>query len=215
MSSKRFQSSAFTLIELLIVVAIIAILAAIAVPNFLEAQMRAKVSSAWADMRTITVGLESYRVDNNRYPVTEETPGVYPDSPFNQIGGGFFSYAGRLTTPVAFLSSVPKDQFTRIDRGAVVGQGWDYYEYWSSTPQRNFPNGGLPTKPGVFWDLFADSTAYVIWSYGPNRTPGPTGAFGAPWLAFDVNNVYDPSNGTVSNGNLYFAGPGSQIPGGK
>jgi prepilin-type N-terminal cleavage/methylation domain-containing protein len=34
----------FTLIELLIVVAIIAILAAIAVPNFLEAQVRAKVS---------------------------------------------------------------------------------------------------------------------------------------------------------------------------
>ena len=59
---------AFTLIELLIVVAIIAILAAIAVPNFLEAQMRAKVSRCNADMRTIATGLESYRVDNNSLP---------------------------------------------------------------------------------------------------------------------------------------------------
>ena len=41
----------FTLIELLIVVAIIAILAAIAVPNFLEAQVRAKVSRAKTDLR--------------------------------------------------------------------------------------------------------------------------------------------------------------------
>ena len=56
---------AFTLIELLIVVAIIAILAAIAVPNFLEAQVRSKISRAKADMRTEVVALESYRVDYN------------------------------------------------------------------------------------------------------------------------------------------------------
>ncbi|NQU44909.1 prepilin-type N-terminal cleavage/methylation domain-containing protein, partial [bacterium] len=59
---------AFTLIELLIVVAIIAILAGIAVPNFLEAQVRAKVSKAKSDLRTVATGLEAYHVDNNRYP---------------------------------------------------------------------------------------------------------------------------------------------------
>ena len=58
----------FTLIELLIVVAIIAILAAIAIPNFLAAQIRAKVSRAKGEMRTVATALEAYAVDYNSYP---------------------------------------------------------------------------------------------------------------------------------------------------
>ena len=58
----------FTLIELLIVVAIIAILAAIAVPNFLEAQTRAKVARVKNDLRSVATAIEAYRVDTNKYP---------------------------------------------------------------------------------------------------------------------------------------------------
>ncbi len=59
-------SKAFTLIELLIVVAIIAILAAIAVPNFLEAQTRAKVSRVKSDFRTMATAIETYALDKKR-----------------------------------------------------------------------------------------------------------------------------------------------------
>ncbi len=62
------MKKAFTLIELLIVVAIIAILAAIAVPNFLEAQTRAKVSRVLSDQRTYATALETYMIDNSAYP---------------------------------------------------------------------------------------------------------------------------------------------------
>ncbi|HPA46471.1 MAG TPA: prepilin-type N-terminal cleavage/methylation domain-containing protein, partial [bacterium] len=62
------KKAAFTLIELLIVVAIIGILAAIAVPNFMNARMRASVSRAQSDLRNLSVALESYRLDNNHYP---------------------------------------------------------------------------------------------------------------------------------------------------
>ncbi|MGB9693004.1 MAG: type IV pilin protein, partial [Candidatus Sumerlaeaceae bacterium] len=48
---------AFTLIELLIVVAIISILAGIALVNFLDAQVRSKASRAKADMKTVVTAL--------------------------------------------------------------------------------------------------------------------------------------------------------------
>ncbi len=59
---------AFTLIELLIVVAIIGILAAIAVPNFLNAQTRAKVSRSISDIRNTDLAIHSYMVDNTTVP---------------------------------------------------------------------------------------------------------------------------------------------------
>ncbi len=59
---------AFTLIELLIVVAIIAILAAIAVPNFLEAQIRSKASRVKTELRTLATAVESYYTDWNVPP---------------------------------------------------------------------------------------------------------------------------------------------------
>jgi type II secretory pathway pseudopilin PulG len=52
----------------LVLVAILGILAAIAIPNFLTAMNRAKQKRTVADMRTLATAMDSYVVDENRYP---------------------------------------------------------------------------------------------------------------------------------------------------
>jgi type IV pilus assembly protein PilA len=60
----------FTLIELMIVVAIIGILAAIAIPNFMNYQCKAKQSEAKSNLGNIKTMMEAYRAEYDRYPGT-------------------------------------------------------------------------------------------------------------------------------------------------
>jgi len=60
----------FTLVELMIVIVIIGILVAIALPNFVASQNRAKISSVKANMRTLQVTVETFGVDYTRYPAS-------------------------------------------------------------------------------------------------------------------------------------------------
>lgn len=58
----------FTLVELLVVVAIIGILAAIAIPQFAAYRTRAYNSAAQSDLRNFKTALESVYADNQKYP---------------------------------------------------------------------------------------------------------------------------------------------------
>jgi prepilin-type N-terminal cleavage/methylation domain-containing protein len=187
---------AFTLIELLITVAIIAILAAIAVPNFLEAQVRSKVARAKADLRTVALGLEQYHVDYNAYP-------------------DIFTRIRVITTPISYLTSMPRDVFraqqTVGDRpwqqrwyryGAMpldsasryalasVGPDTDIDTYLDDNPDNEDSldfapsNDALRLYPGHSTDLFSDVGAVV----------------GSSTFKYVL---YDATNGTVSSGDIF------------
>jgi len=64
----RKGAKGFSLIELLIVVAIIGILAAIAIPNLLTAQTKAKISKALAESKLLVTQSQLYQADKNVYP---------------------------------------------------------------------------------------------------------------------------------------------------
>ncbi len=203
------RPKAFTLIELLIVVAIIAILAAIAVPNFLEAQTRSKVSRQLSNMRTMVTAIEMYTVDHNKIPLgTQNGPGAggttgafgpRPGGTWSVIEQwkmypGFQDYAGGLTTPIAYVTSAgTMEDIFRFPHGFVepLARQMMYLpsNWYSGNTQRLQEN-----RYG----------AWTIRSAGPDTYDqnhmdqlGDYGAGG--WNLAS----YDPTNGTISAGDIY------------
>lgn len=216
------KKQGFTLIELLIVVAIIAILAAIAVPNFLEAQVRSKVSRAYADMRTIATAIESYSVDYNQPPLN-------PPLSSNT----FYVTPYILTTPIAYITSMPLDPFSKTGKTDNISPAQKdqvkYYDYYTIMTTEDYMGYVMETGEEVI-TLAVDASGvlsnmanqqalrkygrWLQWSMGPdgqfwiqeddwvsNSGNSPLKAPIHGWgYSFDV--PYDATNGTVSFGNL-------------
>ena len=103
----------FTLVEIMIVVAIIVLLAAIAIPNLLRARLNANESAAVAGLHTISTAAQSYRAVNPLYPsevdsldTTGSTPPYIDDAlatPTTGKQGYIFSIRG--ATGSVFIST--------------------------------------------------------------------------------------------------------------
>lgn len=62
----------FTLLELMVVVVIIGVLGALIVPNFMDRPNEARVTAAKTDIASIMQALKLYKLDNHRYPSSEQ-----------------------------------------------------------------------------------------------------------------------------------------------
>src|SRR6201981_1704456 len=70
--TRRAAQAGFTLIELMVVLVIIGVLAALIVPNVLDRADDARVTAARTDVNNLMQALKLYKLDNQRYPTAEQ-----------------------------------------------------------------------------------------------------------------------------------------------
>jgi len=83
----------FTLIELMVVIAIIIILAAIAIPNYINMSKRANASRAISDAAVLATALEVYKTDTGAYPVSGHLEYLVSYTDLNNNTGSAISQA--------------------------------------------------------------------------------------------------------------------------
>jgi general secretion pathway protein G len=143
----RKQIRGFTLIEVMVVVVILGVLAALIVPRVMGRQDDAKIVAAKADIGSIRQALQLYQIDNQQYPSTEQglkalvtKPEAGPIPPNWKAGG--------------YLSKLPVDPWQRpylyVNPG-VKGPDYDVFSYGADGQ----PGGekGTPNADIGSWDL--------------------------------------------------------------
>jgi len=124
MKSKR---SGFTLVEILIVVVILGILAAIVIPQFTEASTEAKLSALCTDLQTLRSQIELYKIQHNDIPPTFAAFTAQMTAQTDIDGAVGTDYG-------PYMQKIPINQFNNDDTlsndGSIGddGGGWEYDE---------------------------------------------------------------------------------------
>lgn len=186
MSAHGNGARAFTLLELLVVVGIISILAAIAIPNFLDAQARAKVARVKSDLRTLNMAIESFVNDHNDLPYAHSFCDDH--QVFETRYMGWISFLWQLSTPVAYLSTtMQRDPFIRT-------LGHTHLPYGDPTV---LPQNPRLSQLHVFPEAPPTITAATIY-IPPNDLNDPT--FTYLYARYDYEDTMDP----YSHGFAYY-----------
>lgn len=132
------KTKGFTLIEILIVIAVISILIGIALPRFKGMQEEGNITKAKGELRTLQTAVESYYIHNNN---------TYPASLANVI-----------TQRPQIVSSVPSDPFSGTNYGYATG-GTNLYVIYSVGPNAN-GSASISTN-GTLTEVNGDSCIYI------------------------------------------------------
>jgi general secretion pathway protein G len=134
----------FTMIEIMVVIVILGVLAALVVPNILGRPDEARATAATADIQAISNALDLYRLDNYRYPSTDQGLEALVKKPSG-------TPEAKNWNPDGYLKKVPKD-------------GWgNAYQYLSPGEFGKFDlySFGADGRDGGE-DLDQDITSWVV-----------------------------------------------------
>jgi prepilin-type N-terminal cleavage/methylation domain-containing protein len=210
------RRSGFTLLELLVVLGVVLILTAIALPNLLQSQVRGQVTMARSHTRAVAQGLDLYWVDHHRFP--SSTP-RFPSDPLGIISHHQLS---ALTSPVGYISpNALFDPFGVVevqiyDPGLNAGndfpkleqpnteRGLLYFHYPSVAFQRREP--GLLIQGASAISIGPDRKDSLA-SFRPLAMETFRRLVPSTLASHPYNTVYEPTNGTRSSGDIgEFAG---------
>jgi len=118
-SMKQTRHAGFTLIEIMVVVAIIAILGAAVVPKIMNNPDKARIVRANTDIGTIAQALEMYKLDNFAYPSTDQGLQALVEKPTGDPEPANWSEGG-------YIQSLPKDPWGREYVYVSPGEASDF-----------------------------------------------------------------------------------------
>jgi general secretion pathway protein G len=165
----RRRVAGFTLIEVLVVVVILGILAAIIVPNLMEKPGQARITKAKADIRAVESALNMYRLDRHIYPTTDEgleslVPTYLPRAPMDpwsrpyqylspgtqgDFSGNVWALRRRAVNSVYTLDFTPTAASGWRGLAQPAGQGGG--QSLQPTAQFKLPRGTQPIQPPAAW----------------------------------------------------------------
>jgi general secretion pathway protein G len=122
----------FTLIDIMVVVVILSVLGALVVPQIIDKVDVAKVKRAQSDIRAIQTALDLYRLDNFKYPTTEQGLQALDKQPNDST---LTNYAA-----AGYLKALPKDPWNNVYQYASPGS--DGRDYEITTYGRDGKPGG-------------------------------------------------------------------------
>lgn len=213
------KNKGFTLIELLIVTAIIGILGTIAIPNFLQAQIRARIAKTNGDMDAVGKASMLFHLEHGRYPhatdnigesyVSEKVAPADADEfltfKTNELG----AFIPHLTSPISYISFVPIDPFSATpDLTYGYAGGKKGFILTSFGPDRDqhegindFLHRGDIDEATAFLGFGREETSGNLLQslQGVTRRSHST----ARLRFYLIQRTYAPSNGLTSNGDLW------------
>ncbi len=132
---KKSNVAGFSLIEILVVVVIIGILAAVVVPRVMDEPDRAKVTRAQQDVQALVTALNMYRLDNHHYPSTEQGLEALVRRPSGQPEAANWRQGG-------YIDRMPRDPWGREYQYLNPGVHGEI-DVWS------FGANGMPGGEGI------------------------------------------------------------------